>query len=126
MMRIFTSDFAGARVAALAGALAALAVGGVSLSTSANASLARRSGGDGHFRSRNRTVGEHNTTISSHSPTHIKGTQASSPTSSGGQNATMNALCRKGPCRIAQKVNMLPRDISAFIVLGPSDYLVVP
>jgi hypothetical protein len=112
-------------VVGLAAVMAALAVGGVSLSTRANAAMVGQTG-DGHHRSRDRTVGQKNTTISTRSPNHLKGTQNSAPTSSGGQNATMNALCRKAPCRIAQKVNMLPQNISAFIVLGPSDYLVVP
>src|SRR5437763_647268 len=119
MTRMLTNGFAGGRLVALAAVLAGLAVGGVSLSTRANASIAERSGGNGHSRSRDHTAGQHNTTISTRSPNHLKGTQNSAPTSSGGQNATMNALCRKAPCRIAQKVNMLPQNISAFIVLGP-------
>lgn len=121
---MFTNGFAGARLVALAAVLAGLAAGGVSLSTSANASI--QSGDHGRVRNRNRTIGQHNTTVSSHSPTRLRGTQNSAPTSSGGQNATMNALCRKAPCRIAQKVNMFSPDLSAFIVLGPHDYLLVP
>lgn len=126
MTRMRRSNVAGARVVASGAALAALAVGGVSLSTRANAALAERSGAHGHHHSHDRTVGQHNTTISSHSPVRQKGPQNSAPTSSGGQNATLNALCRKAPCRISQKINMFSPDLSAFIVLGPSDYLMVP
>jgi hypothetical protein len=109
----------------MAAALAALAIGGVSLSTTANASSNPRFGhGHGHG---DGAVGQHNTTISPNSPTTNRGFQHASPTSSGGQNSIQNAFCRKStPCRISQKVNFLPWDVSAFISFGPKDYLVVP
>lgn len=103
-----------------AAALAALAIGGVS--TTANASPTPMSG----HRHGDHTVGQHNSTSTHHSPTIQKGFQNAAPTSAGGQNSIMNAFCRKAPCRISQKVNMLPWDVSAYISLGPSDYLVIP
>lgn len=119
------NNVAGPRLLGSAAVLAALAIGGVSLSTAANASLAAHGGGGGHG-SHGHTIGQHNTTVSNHSPTHIRGIQNSSPTSSGGQNSIMNAFCRKAPCHISQKVNMLPWDVNAFIFFGPNDYLMVP
>jgi hypothetical protein len=126
MTKMRTSNVARARVVASGALLAALAVGGVSLSTRTNAAVTERPGPYGHHHSHDRTVGQHNTTISSHSPIRQRGPQSNAPTSSGGQNSTQNALCRKAPCWISQKVNMFDPDLSAFIALGPSDFLMVP
>lgn len=95
-----------ARLGTLSSATAALAMGGVPLLTTANAS-------DHHHGAGNRTVGVHNTTISNYSPTDVGGVLNMTPTVSGGQNSKLAAFCPKAPCRVSQGANMSGQGVAA-------------